>query len=107
MRREKRNPRAEENWKDRNDVTRDKLLRVKRRRQLPASHQPSTPHAARRQQLDDLTRTLSGERDARVKHSQIAPSEHPRWSIRRGPSTELERKLIRMATQQKCIDRRR
>src|SRR5437764_15487386 len=100
MRREKRNARAEENWKDRNDVTRDKLLRVERRRQLPAAHQPSTPHAARRQQLDDLTRTLSGERDARMKHSQIAPSEHPCWRIPPGPSTVLERHLVRACTEQ-------
>src|SRR6267143_4546206 len=105
MRREKGNARAEQNWKDRNNIARDKLLRVERSSQLPAAHQPNATQAARGQQIVNLARTLRCKSDARVKDSQITVCENPRWSIRRGPLPELEGKFIRMATQQKCVYR--
>src|SRR5216684_3036769 len=106
MRREKGNAGAEQNWKDRNNIARDKLLRMERSSQLPAAHQPNATQAARGQQIVNLARTLRCKSDARVKYRQIAMGEHPRWRIRRGPLPELQRKLVGMATKQERVDRR-
>src|SRR5256885_12916118 len=95
MRREKGNARAEQNWEDRNNIARDKLVRMEGGGQLPAAHQPNAMQAARGQQIVHLARTLRYKSDARVKYRQIAMGKHPRWNIRRGPLPE-DRKSTRL-----------
>src|SRR5438105_8066256 len=75
-------------------------------RQFPATHQPGAMHPARRERFDNLARTLRSQRDAGMKHAQIAASKNPRRLIWRRPLTELERELVSVTTKQERVDRR-